>query len=223
MDALLSGHYFREIGVVRVRLDLTSLRNGNLIGSAEVLIEDALIPSSISIMPEANASEKARSLAGFFHDAQSFQNKDTDTLAVSLSTGRGNGAAYLDGEELTIFVMTNQDCYLKLYHIDVQGSTQLIWPNSFSGTDGRVAAHSPIVIPGPSDAFRFRLGAPYGTEFIKAVASTEPFDTLESDFQNLGTDSRAVISRGLEQKMEPDASATETAEALASYVILGQF
>ena len=47
-------------------------------------------------------------------------------------------------------------------------------------------------------------GSPYGTEFVKLVASTLQFAAIEEDFQGLGGPSKDVITRGLsiEQREE---------------------
>ncbi|HOV63651.1 MAG TPA: DUF4384 domain-containing protein, partial [Spirochaetia bacterium] len=137
------------------------------------------------------------SLSGILQTGAVPQQAAVDALTVSLSTDRGPRGAYRDGEDLVISVAVNQDAYLKIYHVDVRGNTQLIWPNCFGGGDGKLSAGTLVTIPAPGDPFRFRLGAPYGTEFIKAVASTVPFEDREEDFSDLGTDSRKVITRGI--------------------------
>jgi hypothetical protein len=80
-------------------------------------------------------------------------------LAVSVSTNRGTGAAYRDGEELTALVSVNKDAYVRLYHVDGTGHIQLIWPNRFSGGNGLMKAGTAIKLPGPGDPFAFRASA----------------------------------------------------------------
>ncbi|MFA6508274.1 MAG: DUF4384 domain-containing protein [Treponemataceae bacterium] len=220
VDALLSGKYFKEADGVRVRFDLTSLRNGNLIGSGEILLPSAELPRSVAIVPEAKVAAAAQSLSGLFTKAEGTSAARLDALSVSLSTERGPGGAYRDGENLKVIATVNQDAYLRLFHVDVQGNIKLIWPNPYGGGDGKVRSGTAVTIPGPSDPFDFKLGTPYGTEFIKAVASTAPFSSKESAFQDLGTDAGKVITRGLEISVKADAQVARRAEALASYVIL---
>ena len=220
VDALLSGRYFGDAGGVRVRLDLTSLRTGNLIGSGEITFRTDEIPRSVPVVPDSAVAARAKELSGLVGASPSTAR--LDALTVSLSTDRGPGGAYRDGENLTVLAIVNQDAYLKLYHVDVEGQTKLIWPNSFGGGDGRVYAGKAISIPGPGDPFHFRMGEPYGTEFIKAVASTEPFPSNETDFQDLGTDARGIISRGISLVAKAESQSSRRAEALASYVILSK-
>jgi len=220
VDALLSGRYFSESGGVRVRLDLTSLRTGNLIGSGEIALRSDEVPRSVPVAPESAVADRAKELSGLVGAPAAAH--ALDALAVSLSTDRGPGGAYRDGENLQVLAVVNQDAYLKLYHVDVAGQTKLIWPNAFGGGDGKVLAGKAVSIPGPSDPFAFRLGAPYGTEFIKAVASTAPFPRTETGFADLGTDARDIITRGISLAPKADGSVPRRAEALASYVILAK-
>jgi len=59
---------------------------------------------------------------------------------------------------------------------------------------------------------------PSGTDFIKVVASTSPFDETQADFSDLGTSIQRVITRGLAVSGS-STSQVEIAEALASYYI----
>lgn len=222
VDALLSGRYFSESGGVRVRFDLTSLRNGNLIGSGEILFRADELSRSAPVVPDQSVAARAKELTGLVGGTGRTAADRLDALSVSLSTERGPGGAYRNGESLRVFATVNQDAYLRLYHIDVRGQTQLIWPNRFGGGDGLLKAGASVAIPGPADPFDFKLGAPYGTEFIKTVASTEPFPSSEADFQDLGTDPRSIITRGISLAARSDGTEPRRAEALASYVILAK-
>lgn len=220
VDALLSGRYFQERETVRVRLDLTSLRNGNLIGSTEFQLRKSELPSSVSIAPDPIAMSTAKNLSGILGATDKSPSSRQNPLTVSLSTSRGAGATYRNGENLVIMAVLNQDAYLRLYHVDVKGNTKLIWPNRFGGGDGRLRANMMVTIPNEQDPFHFRLGPPYGTEFIKAVASTEPFAHQETDFEPLGTDARGIITRGIGLTQKSGDARQRYAEALASYIIL---
>lgn len=226
VGALLSGKYFPEGGAVRLRLELTSLRDGNLIGVAEARLPRSELPEGFGVDPSAAVLTRARELANIGSAPSA-----PGGLAVSVSTGRGAGASYRDGEKLTVHVSVNRDAYVKLYHIGVDGTARLIWPNRYSPGEGRVAAGVPLSLPRSSDLFSFILGAPYGTEFIKAVASLEPFAAVEEANAALEGGARSAISRGLTVASAPaglaasaaaagsKAKAAGFAEALASYAI----
>jgi len=131
-------------------------------------------------------------------------------------TGLAAGAVYREGEDLVVLVTVNEDAWVKVYHIDVDGAVQLIWPNRFGG-GGKIGAGEAVRIPGSGAPFAFRMTPPFGTEFIKVVASTRPFASNEADFVALEGDARGVIARGL---AVASADAAERAEAMASYVIM---
>jgi len=209
VDALLSGRYYDEGKRVRVHLELTGLSDGVLIGSEDLYVPVASIPGDIVLGPTKEALAAARNLGGMLSA------KNAGDFAVSVSTERGAGAAYRDGEEMVILVTSNKDAWIKAYHIDANGKVRLVFPNRFGGS-GTIKAGQAIRIPGPNDPFRFRMTTPYGTEFIKVVASTRPFAFDEEDFAELGSDARGTISRGL---AVVGSSEAEEAEALASYVI----
>ncbi|HCM28187.1 MAG TPA: hypothetical protein DIC34_16905 [Treponema sp.] len=247
VDALLSGRYFQEGEAVRVRMELTSLKNGNLIGTGEFFFDRSSIPRGVAVAPDPRAASTAKALSGLLGpgagagggggDGATSAAARLDALVVSLSTDRGPGGAYRDGEKLTVMATVNKDAYLKLYHVDVDGNAKLIWPNRFGGGSGALRAGTAVTIPAPGDPFDFLLGPPYGTEFIKAVASTVPFADREADFQELGGDARGAITRGLslgvrgsgaqavagqDEAQAGGRAVPRQAEALASYVILGK-
>jgi len=207
-EALLHGTFFKESRAIRVRLELTDLSSGTLLGASDWRIESREIPDYAPAVPAKGAAVRARELARLGVAIP-------EGLTVSVTTDRGPGAAYRDGEDMEIIVTVNKDAYVRLYHVDGSGRIRMIWPNAFGGGDGRVPGGQIVRLPGPTDPFRFRMGPPYGTEFIKALASTTPFQNKEADFTDLGLDSR-VMTRGLSVVGE---KAPEAAEALASYNI----
>ena len=94
--------------------------------------------------------------------------------------------------------------------------TTLIYPNRFDR--GRMIKAGGIVrIPGTGYNFSFRLHAPFGTEFIKVVASTTPFALNEDSLTTLGANAAYVISQGA--ATAAGSSLAEVAESLASYHI----
>jgi hypothetical protein len=209
--ALLYGTYFDEGGAVRVRLELTGISDRTLIGVAEFRVPKQDLPQGLAIDP-SNAVVQAASDLGSLLPSSS-----PGGLSVSVATERGAGAVYRSGEDMVILATASKDVYAKIYHVDAGGSVKLIWPNQFGGS-GRIAAGQTIRIPGPGDPFRFQMEPPFGTEFIKLVASTLPFAKNEADFADLGKDAKGVISRGI--SIRPGSGVPERAEALASYVIM---
>jgi len=209
-DSLIRGTYSEESGRVAVDLEVISLTDGTLIGKTKVAFDKALLPAQAALKPQnyGRAAAAGRLLGGLLPAGPA-------GFSVRVATNRGNGGVYRDGEELTISFFADRDAYLKLYHIDVNGRVKLIFPNPFH-SDNRIRAGRLTVIPDESYPFRFVLGPPYGTEYIKAIASTEPFSEVEGAFQELGPAGRELLTRGLEARREGGL----VAEALLSYTIV---
>jgi hypothetical protein len=213
-EASLSGRFFLEGDKVRVALLLTELSSGTLIGAADWNLPASSVPGYASVKPASTAVDRARELARLSSTAPG-------GLTVSVSTDRGAGAAYRSGENLQVIVGVNKDAWVRVFHVDGAGRIQLIWPNRFSGGDGKVRPGAPILLPPDASApYSFLMEPPYGTEFIKVVASNSPFEDKEQDFSDLGTSASKVMTRGLSVLGPGSASGKlEVAESLASYYI----
>jgi hypothetical protein len=220
VDALLYGRYFDEGSTVRIRLEITGLSDGVLIGTAELKAPKSAIPTRYSVAPTQATQSVAASLGALAPDA------GAGTLSVSVSTDRGPGAVYREGERMAVLVTVNKGAWLKVYHLDATGQLKLIWPNAFT-TGRRIDPGVAVSIPGEGDAFAFLMTPPFGTEFIKVVASTQPFAvdesrgaTASSPFADLGSkDIRGSITRGVAVVASGKA---EVAEATASYEIIAR-
>jgi len=220
VDALLYGRYYDEGASVRVRLELTGLSDGVLIGTIDVTAPKSSIPARYTVSPSATTQSVAASLSAIAPGA------GTGTLSVSVSTDRGPGAVYREGERMTVLVTVNKSAWLKVYHVDATGALKLIWPNAYT-SGRRVDPGVAIRIPGEGDSFAFKMTPPFGTEFIKVAASTLPFAVDESNglsaqtpFADLGSkDIRGSITRGIAVTV---AGQGERAEATASYEIIAK-
>ncbi len=211
-EALLSGRFFHEGERIRVALLLTELSSGTLIGAGDWLVPVSEVPAYAPVRPAGGAVERARELARLSGAA-------SGGLTVSVSTDRGAGAAYRAGESLTLLVGVNKDAWVRVYHVDGAGSIQMIWPNRFGGGDGRILAGAPVLLPPDASApYSFVMEPPFGTEFIKVIASSVPFQDAQDDFSDLGTVAGRVMTRGLAVQGASSVK-VEVAEALASYYI----
>jgi hypothetical protein len=222
VDALLSGRYYLEGANVRTRLELTGLSDGVLIGTFDFRLPCSTIPPDLAVDPSAAAAATASSIDGLAADS------GKGGLKVSVSTERGAGAVYREGEKMVVLVTANKAAYIKVFHVDALGVVRLILPNKFSPGLKRVAAGSIVRVPAEGDSFSFDMTPPFGTEFIKVVASTRPFAADESAqagegaFADLGTDVRGAMTRGIKVSAAGADGPAERAEAKASYVIVGK-
>ena len=218
VDALLSGRYYLEGSAVRARLELTGLSDGVLIGTFDLKLPQSSLPPDVAVDPSSAAAATASSISGLASDS------GKGALKVSVSTERGAGAVYREGEKMVVLVTVNKAAYIKVFHVDAQGVVRLILPNKFSPGQRRAQPGAVLSIPSGEDSFAFDMTPPFGTEFIKVVASTRPFASDESSgagdgpFAELGSDPRAAMSRGI--KVVSGGGPEESAEAMASYVIV---
>lgn len=213
-DALLYGQFYENCdcsgGGISLQLEMTSLSTGELLGTVRLLIPDTVVPRNVPLAPPglARAEDLKISLADLLAVVG-------ENLAVKAVTDRGEHPVYRAGENLVVHVFVNRDAYLKVYHVDVAGKTQLIYPNRFH-PDNRVAGGSFVRIPEAHDPFQFRLGPPFGAEFIKVAASTRQFADLEEAFSDLPGPARKALTRGLSVA----AADAESAETLLAYTIV---
>ena len=210
VEAVMSGKYFDAGDSVRVRLEMVDFTNGALIGREEIAVPKSAVPESVSLLPP-NLEEAAR----VFHEIGDIVKSGDERIVVKATTNRGNGAVFRDGEELVVNFFSSRDAYIKIYHIDVRGETNLIFPNRFHANNF-VSRNTLVRIPGPGHPFSFVLGEPYGTEFIKVVASTAQFRIVEESFSDLGRYSSGLVVRGLTVKQREG----DLAESLINFTIV---
>jgi hypothetical protein len=208
--AILSGRFFDAGSKVEVFLELLNVETGTVAGSAEAVIPKADIPGNISLAPRNyNDAVAVVDKLGNIHESED------ENLIIKTWIKRGDGGTYVNGEELVVHFYANQDCYLKMYHIDVKGNMKLIFPNQYH-TNNMVKKDMVYTIPDESYGFAFTLGAPFGTEFIKIVACTKQFKDVEESFKDLGKGSGELIKRGLSVTQRK----AKLKEAMLSYTII---
>lgn len=208
VDSIMYGTFVQGHSDVAITLTLTDLATGSIIASSRLQVKQSALPPELSVAPTVKTMQMSSALS-------SLTSVDKG-LSLTLTTDRGPGATYRDGESLTLLVSVNRNAYLKLYHIDVNGVAQLIWPNRFGGS-GRIAKGEALHFPDGTDGFKYLIGPPFGTEYIKAVASTVPFASMEPDFTDLSGTAVSAITQGLGVVAKGELA---RAEALVVYEVL---
>jgi hypothetical protein len=146
---------------------------------------------------------------------------------IEIRPHRGDGATYKGGEFVYLQFRASRNCYLRLYHIDVDGTMSYLFPNPLTG-DNWIQAGKTYRLPSESYGRKWRVsekdGALFGVEKIKAVASSQPFTHVPTERSIGKYDSdkfRSVIMRGaLTRSMEDVVNPTTdplTAEAFCIY------
>jgi hypothetical protein len=99
---------------------------------------------------------------------------------------------YYDGDYMSMRLYSEGDCYFRIVHVDVNGTAQVIYPTT--GRDNNfIRAGETRRIP---DNTRFRMGAPYGEEYILVAAYDRPFSAGAGGSWK-GQVSDSAFSRGL--------------------------
>jgi hypothetical protein len=109
------------------------------------------------------------------NSSQSLQPKNPGFL-VRADVNR-TGRSYREGDSLSITVATEADAYVYVLYKQADGEVFQIFPN-VNRPNNRLQARQAVEIPGPEDLFTWVVGAPFGKEYIKAIASREPLAGL---------------------------------------------
>ena len=122
---MIYGTYRLEGNKIIVDLNVFSFIFSSLVGSREITLPLNSVPSGVQIIPEnPEVIADVDSLIGTLYG-------ESD-LDVFVTTSRGEGGVYHDGEELLLYILASKDCYIKIFHIDVTGrNTVQIFPNSY--------------------------------------------------------------------------------------------
>ena len=181
---------------------------GTILASDEMVISKSNI--SVSILPD-NYNDALY----IIDELSNISSASSENLIIKAWIERGNGATYVDGEDLIINFFSGTDCYIKVYHIDVNGQVQLIFPNIYY-SDNFIKEGTIYRIPDTQYPFKFNLEQPYGTEFIKVMASTVQFADIEESFTDIGKATRGLLERGLTVEQREG----QITEILLNYTII---
>lgn len=132
---------------------------------------------------------KAKELA---QAAQTPLLSDGSAFGVRVWTNRADGR-YVEGEPLIISVQSDRDGYLKLDYYQADGAVVHLAPNIYGG-EAFIKAGRPYTFGGPGGRETFTIQGPFGAETIKALMSTQPFDTGFMATRNVD-DGRQYLSR----------------------------
>lgn len=107
-------------------------------------------------------------------------------LWLNKSDGR-----YAEGEPLIISVQSDRDGYLKLDYYQADRTVVHLVPNIYGG-EAFIRAGQTYTFGGPGGRETFTIQGPFGTEAIKALVSSQPFDSALAASRNVD-DSRAYL------------------------------
>jgi hypothetical protein len=126
---------------------------------------------------------------------------------------------YYDGEQMTLRLWADHDCYFIVYHIDVNQVRQVLFPNQYDRGSNFLKADTVKTIP--IEGSRFDICEPFGEERILVIASEENFTIPPAEHipqtvsRGLIDTSRDSVKRGVAVR-----PAALVAEAMFSFTVL---
>ncbi|MDR2047894.1 MAG: DUF4384 domain-containing protein [Treponema sp.] len=216
---LITGVFLREGAVVRVTLRLVTEPGGVVLDTRDFNVSAAELERlGIALLPENTTLEEIKKREDLLNPPASAARAFTLRAWPNSDT-----RTYLDGDELKISIVADEDCFFKVYHIDLNGDMQLIHPND-KNTDNRLTALVTRTIP-EAGAITYVLQAPFGQDTIKVVASRRQFENLAAEFNKVWkadgeTVRRAESYRGLAMRSAPDGPVVETVTTSFNFTVL---
>jgi hypothetical protein len=225
----IKGTYIQEGTNVRVTLQLVKDPGGEIIDSKEMLVSlQELQDLGVDILPDniktaAEAEEKDGILPPAPEPVPPVIHDPIPANTFRLAAWpNSESRTYLDGDTLEINVEAERDCYIKVYHIDVNGAMKLLFPNTLNRNNFLPANTVRTV---PEAPVQLLLEAPYGQESIMVAASTQPYNEkdLEAEFTQILQLSRDAVRnaayRGVRLAVK-GSPAAETAATRFNFTIL---
>ena len=100
----------------------------------------------------------------------------SDGGKLTISTDK---AHYLKDDRMVVTLKCTEGVFVRLYHFSADKKLKQIFPNR-KRTDNFIKGGEKVTFPAAGDTFAFKMGAPFGTEIILAVASPVQFTDTEN-------------------------------------------
>jgi hypothetical protein len=105
--------------------------------------------------------------------------QDQPSFLVRVDVDRKN-REYREGDGIVCRVNCEVDAYIYVLYKQADGKVYQIFPNKVQ-PDNFVKARQAVQIPADDVRFRWQIGAPYGKEVLKVIASKEPLDKFSDE------------------------------------------
>jgi hypothetical protein len=218
----ISGNFTVNGDKVTVTLELVSDSSGVRIGSQQFTLSLAeLKKAGYEILPEnINTSQEAKEQEKIFTPSTpivSNHSANTANALIIRAWPNSDTNTYIDGDDLKISLESNQDCYFKVYHVDIDKKMQMIYPNA-QNMNNFMKANTVRTIP--EGGIRYNIEAPFGQDTIMVVASKQQFNNIEAEYTHIYTATRDVVlnvSRGLGVQNIQTAQPLETVTVSFNY------
>ena len=204
---LIFGNYSPEGSSVKLNLKIFSNTFSKVMSETNMELPMEIVPVGMQIIPTDldkinNISAEIDNLYG------------KSELDIYATTSRGEGGVFIEDEYMKVYLLASENCYIKMFHIGVNGHATQIFPNMYE-SNNFLPGKQMLQFPGKSSPFKFKLVPPLGTETIKVIASTKQFSDAGQGFKDLGMATRGILI------VETASEEMETmAEAKVFYTIL---
>lgn len=184
LDAVLTGSYSCWGDDVRVKAKIIRIEDAQMCVVTESI---GGIPENLVVKPSKYETHKERieKIDNVLPEREKVEEPETNS-DFHLTIEPGKTEPYREGENLTLYVKSEVDCYIEIYDIAPDGSTHLIFPNEFwleshSPNDNFIKAGVRTPIP-YDNSFTLQVFPPFGIETMKLIASTKTFSTRNRSF-----------------------------------------
>jgi hypothetical protein len=198
-DGTISGTYFVRGDTVEVSLQLTA--SGSMRGQHSFTIPSAeLKKNNIAFEPDNINAVKEREQIFKEINIPPAQNSNRTAVSTAPESAQSlkisawpnsDTNIFIDGDDFRIIVEANQDCYFKIYHIDIENKVQMIFPRP-ENKDNKLQANVRRTVP---DSLSIStIEAPFGQDTIIVTASTQQFPNIMDEFYQTNKASSKSIS-----------------------------
>ncbi|MFT4032232.1 MAG: DUF4384 domain-containing protein [Siphonobacter sp.] len=165
---ILKGYYQEEGDQLKVVIELTDAKTGNIVAKAENT------DLSLTWLNEQNLRLKPDNYEQVKEVQDTLKQITTipqTALQVEIHTDRGrSGVEYWAGQQMILEATANRPCHLRLLYRLADGTQTVLETDFFIKEANKPVRIAPEAV--------FVCSAPYGTEYLLAYASEEPFCPL---------------------------------------------
>ena len=174
LEAILMGTYNIWGKEVKIFASLIKVEEGRKLSVQGIEIPLRAIPENVRVK-----LEKAGMVSQNYQHLSKPIAEPTKGLQIKMWVDKGDGGLYLEGDKMTIYLRVSRDCYVRIYNVQPDGRSTLIFPNRYC-PEGRIKGGRVYRIPDKGYSFDLMITEPFGPEMLYAVASTEPFSDREA-------------------------------------------
>ncbi len=133
-------------------------------------------------------------------------------LSISISTDK---TSYRIGDRLQIFLRIGAQSYVYVYDVDPAGRVSQVFPNSFSRQNLLNAGTYTL----PDGPYTLAITGPEGTEYLHAIAITQPIDLGLNGMQNTSWLNPSAFQAELARRIQSVAPSASWTSAFTSFQV----